>query len=319
MPTIRDIARLAGVSVATVSRIINHSGKVRPETEKKVKQIIQETHYQPNQVARTLYQKRSKMIGIVVPNLNNTFYAQVIDGIQSVLQKNNYSALISFSTSSDGSKYLEAIDNFKNNNVDGIITSAFTPPANWNPTTPLVMYDSADIQDKIVRISSDNSKGGQESVKLIAKNVKKVLVQHWPLSLPTIRERVEAILKELNRQNIAYVLEEVSESDPYLAAQQALNKRNTFDAIITVNDPYAAEIIKEAKRRGVNIPKDFQLVGYDNNILCEYTDPTLSTKDQQPHLIGQTAATRLFKMMAGDTSTNNDIINVIPIKRNSTY
>ena len=198
MPTIRDIAKLAGVSVATVSRIINHSGKVRPETEKKVKKVIQETHYQPNQVARTLYQKRSRMIGIVVPNLNNTFYAQVINGIESILQGHNYSALVSFITSSDETNYLEAIDNFKNNNVDGIITSAFTPPTNWKPQTPLVMYDSANIHDKIVRISSDNVKGGQESVKLVAKNAKKVLIQHWPLSLPTIRERVEAIIKELN-------------------------------------------------------------------------------------------------------------------------
>lgn len=101
MSTIRDIAKLAGVSVATVSRIINHSGKVSLKTRNKVEKIIQETHYQPNQVARTLYQKTSKMIGIIIPDLNNRFYAQIVDGIQKVIQKAGYTALISFGTNSD--------------------------------------------------------------------------------------------------------------------------------------------------------------------------------------------------------------------------
>ena len=136
MTTIRDIAKLSGVSVATVSRIINHSGKVSETTKQKVEKIISQTHYQPNQVARTLYQKKSKMIGIIIPDLNNRFYAQIIDGIQEVIQKEGYTALISFSTNSDVKKYQNAIINFENNNVDGIITSAFTIPPNFHLNTP---------------------------------------------------------------------------------------------------------------------------------------------------------------------------------------
>ncbi|MEB3363025.1 substrate-binding domain-containing protein [Lactobacillus sp. R2/2] len=88
---------------------------------------------------------------------------------------------------------------------------------------------------------------------------------------------------------------------------------------MTVNDIYAAEIIKEAQRRNLKIPADFQLIGYDNNVLCEYTTPTISTIDQQPKLIGQTAARRLLDLINGKKSSQNSIINVIPIKRNSTY
>lgn len=319
MSTIRDIAKLAGVSVATVSRIINHSGKVSLKTRNKVEKIIQETHYQPNQVARTLYQKTSKMIGIIIPDLNNRFYAQIVDGIQKVIQKAGYTALISFGTNSDEKKYHQEINNFINNNVDGIISSAFPISNDFHLNTPLVMYDSANINDDIVRITADNKKGGKQSVDLLEENPKRVLVQHWPLSLPTIRERVEAIIKELNKRQISYILEEASTTDPYLTVQSVLNKSNRFDAVITVNDLYAAEIIKEARRRDLKIPSDFQLVGYDNNILCEYTYPTLSTIDQQPKLIGKTAAERLLKLIDGKSSTTNSIINVLPIKRNSTY
>ena len=90
MTTIRDIAKLANVSVATVSRIINNSGKVSKDTREKVNQIINETNYHPNQVARTLYQKRSKMIGIIIPFIENVFYARIINGVQSVLQPAGY-------------------------------------------------------------------------------------------------------------------------------------------------------------------------------------------------------------------------------------
>ena len=318
MPTIRDIAKLAGVSVATVSRIINHSGKVSSNTKDKVEKIIKETNYQPNQVARTLYQKKSRMIGIIIPDLNNRFYAQIIDGIQKTIQPEGYTALISFSASSSELKYREAITNFEKNNVDGIISSAFSIAPNFQLKTPLVMYDSANIPDRIIRVASNNKKGGKESVDLLRKPIKKVLVQHWPLSLPTIRERVEAIIEELNNRKIPYFLEEASETNPHQAAQNALDKTNLFDAIITVNDLYAAEIIKESKKRNLNIPSEFQLVGYDNNILCEYTYPTLSTIDQQPQLIGQTAAKRLIQLIKGNTDTSNSLIDILAIKREST-
>ena len=123
---------------------------------------------------------------------------------------------------------------------------------------------------------------------------------------------------EASKLKIDYLLEETPENNPYISAQSALNKSNQFDAIITVNDLYAAEIIKEAKRRNLKIPDDFQLVGYDNNILCGYTSPTISTIDQNPKLIGQTAAHRLLDLMSGNNSTRNSIIDVLPIKRDST-
>lgn len=319
MTTIRDIAKLANVSVATVSRIINNSGKVSKDTREKVNQIINETNYYPNQVARTLYQKRSKMIGIIIPFIENVFYARIINGVQSVLQPAGYTCLVSFGVGSDNQKYQNAINGFLQNNIDGIISSAFD--LHENPYhIPLVIYDSANIDDNIVRIASNNIKGGTEIVNLISHNqLKKVLIQHLPLKLPTVNERVSSIIDELNKKQLNYALQEINESDTYnIGAKKALKNIQNYDAIITVNDIYAAHILKLAKKQKLNVPEDFQVVGYDNNELSEFTTPTLSTIDQQPELIGKTAAKRLLKMINGEKSTKNSLIDIKVVKREST-
>lgn len=319
MTTIRDIAKLANVSVATVSRIINNSGKVSASTKEKVNKIINETNYHPNQVARTLYQKRSKMIGIIIPFIENVFYARVINGVQSVLQPAGYTCLVSFNVGSDSQKYQTAIDNFLQNNIDGIISSAFDLHENYYHI-PFVMYDSANIDDNIVRIASNNIKGGIKVVDLINNNrLKKVLIQHLPLKLPTVNERISSIIKELNKKQLNYTLQEINESDTYnIAAEKALKNIQKYDAIITINDIYAAYILKLAKKMNLKIPEDFQLVGYDNNELSEFTTPTLSTIDQQPELIGKTAAKRLLDMIHGKKSTENSLIDIKAVKREST-
>lgn len=316
MTTIRDIAKLADVSTATVSRIINNSGKVKSETRAKVEQIIKDNDYHPNQVARSLYQKKSKMIGIIVPDLTNAFYAKIIDGIQDVLQEKEYSILISFSAGADVNKYNQFINEFQQNNIDGIISSAFLTTE--KPKLPLIMYDSANINDQIIRIASDNIKGGKECANLLQKNVKSVFIQHYSLELPTVRERLSAITQTLNERKINYQLFEIKDVDIEQAAKDALNELDGHDAVIAVNDMYAAAIVKEARQRKLRIPEDFQLVGYDNNDSSGYTDPTISTIDQQPYLIGKTAAKRLLDLLNGDKSTENSIIDIKTIKREST-
>lgn len=318
MTTIRDIAKLANVSVATVSRIINNSGKVSKDTREKVNKIINETSYHPNQVARTLYQKRSKMIGIIVPFIENVFYARIINGIQSILQPAGYTCLVSFNVGSDRKKYQKAINSFLQNNIDGIISSAFDLHENYYHI-PLVMYDSANIDDNIVRVVSNNIKGGKESVNLIGNSTKKILIQHFPLNLPTVNERISSIINKLNEKQIDYTLQEINEDDTYdIGAKNALKSISNYDVIITVNDIYAAHILKLAKKRNLKVPEDFQLVGYDNNELSEFTTPTLSTIDQQPELIGKTAAERLLEMINGRKTTENSLIDIKTIKREST-
>lgn len=321
MSTIREVARAAGVSVATVSRVINNQGPVKKETRDKVQQIINEMNYEPNQVARTLFSKTSTMVGIIIPDMQNSFYAQVIEGIQKVLQAKGYSALISFDVGGDPSKYEKCIKNFEQNNVAGIITSSFPLSSPDKVKVPLVMYDSDNADDKIVRIASDNLQGGKDCADLIGGHPKHLVVQYLSTGFPTIRERLSAMLEELNERQISYQLMSLGDSTTLDAPSTAIDLLRKFpntDAIIAINDVYAAEIIMALKKNGKRVPEDVQVVGYDNSNLGRYLDPDLSTVDQQPILIGQTAAKRLLGIINGDESTENSLIQVKKIQRHST-
>lgn len=316
--TIKEIAKLAGVSTATVSRITNNSGKVKEETRIKVQNIIDQNNYRPNQVARTLFKKKSNIIGIIVPDLSNMFYSKIIEGIQNIIDNTNYSLMISFSAGSDDKKYIDFIRKFQQENVDGIITSAFSGEYVTKIKTPIVMYDSAIIEDNIIRIASDNKAGGKLISKFLNKNIKKVLIQHLDLSLPTVAERFNSLIAELNKRDITYNLVAVEGLSKKHASQKVLENIKHFDAVISVNDEYAADIIKESRLNGFKIPEDFQLVGYDNTNLAQYTDPTISTIDQQAFEIGKAAARRLIDRIDGNKNTENTIIPVKALKNEST-
>lgn len=124
----------------------------------------------------------------------------------------------------------------------------------------------------------------------------------------------------MNHKHIDYILETISENsrNTKQAALKILNNFDNFDAIIAANDIYAAAIVLEAKKKHLMIPKDIQVVGYDANPLSQYTTPTISTIDQQPILIGKTAAKRLLEMINGNYSTDNKIIPIKIIKNSST-
>lgn len=316
--TIKEIAKLAGVSTATVSRIINNSGKVKEETRIKVQSIINQHNYHPNQVARTLFKKKSNIIGIIVPDLSNMFYSKIIEGIQQIIDSTDYSLMISFSAGADDKKYIDFSQKFQQENVDGIITSAFNGQYANKIKTPFVMYDSANIEDDIIRIASDNRSGGKLISGLLNRNVKKVLIQHIDLSLPTVGERFNSLITELNKRDITYNLVSVDGLSRKKASQKVLENIENFDAVISVNDEYAADIIKEAKFKGYRIPDNFQLVGYDNTNLAQYTNPTITTIDQQAFEIGKAAARRLLDRIDGNKNTENTIIPVKALKNEST-
>lgn len=320
MASIREIAKRAGVSTATVSRVINNSGNVSQTTYKKVINIIKELNYDPKDNSYYYHSNNTKIVGIIIPDLQNQFYERIISGIQEVLKPLGYELLISFDTAGDVRKYEKFINTYRKINVAGIICSAFTLPEYQKIDLPFVMFDSGNIQDNIVRIVSDNKTGGKLCVDILSNKTKNVIIQHLDLRYPTVQERIEGMIDELNFKKIPYTIQAQSlkdlKHDPHsLFSKFDLRK---YDAVITPNDLFAASIIKEADAMGLSIPQDFQLVGYDNNNLDNFTSPTISTIDQQPRLIGNAAANRLLGLINGSTNHNNTIIPVKAIKRNST-
>lgn len=321
LTTVKDIAKLANVSVATVSRVLNHTGRVGAETRARVEQIMDEVNFVPNQVARSLYQKKSNLIGVIIPDLENPFYGQIATSIEDELANNGYQVMLSVNTHDDINKYNQSITNFIQNNVSGIISSNFVLRTNLE--IPLVLFDAEGTNNSPLRLSSNSRQGGKLAAKaLIDGGAKNIVIQHGPLDLANSHARLDGALEVLEHSQCQYHLFEVTDFNYQTAIDQApklFDQYHDFDGIIAGNDIHAAALMAAARQRKLSIPKDFQIVGYDNSFISEITNPPLTSVSQSPSTIGKQAALLLLAALSGKT-TAKEIINPVKlIKRSTTY
>lgn len=320
MVTVRDIAKVANVSVATVSRVINHTGRVGDDTRKRVEKIISDLNYVPNQVARSLYNKTSNLIGVILPDLGNPFYNQIISGIEDVLSQNDYQMILSVNNHADRDKYNQAITNFIQNNISGIISTNFENPIDIE--VPLVLFDSGLITDDNIRVNSDNKYGGYLAAKaLVDGGAKNIIIEHGSLSFLNLKERLDGATQYLNKKNIQYRLFEVDDFT-YEAAQKNADKFleqfNNFDGVIAANDLHAASIVEKANKIGLKVPEKFQIVGYDNSYISNLTTPGISSISQEPEKIGRATAELLLSAIDNTLNKKQIVTPVAYVKRDTT-
>lgn len=310
---------MANVSVATVSRVINHTGRVGLETRKRVEGIIKDVNYVPNQVARSLYKKASNLIGVIIPDLSNPFYGQIVSGIEEILTKHNYQMILSVNNHADSKKYNQAITNFVQNNIGGIISTNFEDPMSVH--VPLVLFDSGLINDNQIRVNSDNFRGGQLAAKaLVDGGAKKIIIEHGAYQFLNLKERLDGATSFLNERNIQYKLFEVSDftyETAQLDSVKLLNQFNDFDGIIAANDIHASCLLENARKHGLESPKDFQLIGYDNSYISELTNPGISSISQEPENMGQMTARLLLAAIDNSPVKSSTVIPVEYIKRST--
>lgn len=318
--TVRDIAKMANVSVATVSRVVNHTGRVGSDTRKRVEDIIKEVGYVPNQVARSLYNKTSNLIGVIIPDLGNPFYSQIIAGIEQVLSEQNYQMILSVNNHANSDKYNQAITNFVQNNISGIISTNFDNP--MDVQVPMVLFDSGLIKDDQLRVNSDNETGGMLAAKaLVDGGAKNIVIEHGPYEFLNIKERLNGATKYLNEKNIQYRLFEVSDFTYEAAKRESaklLQQFKEFDGIIAANDLHAANLVAEAQQIGLKTPEDFQIVGYDNSYISSLTTPGISSISQKPEKMGQATAQLLLAKLNNQPINETTVIPVEFIKRATT-
>lgn len=186
MPTIKDVANLAGLSVATVSRAMNGTGYVSEKAREKIHQAINELNYSPNEVARSLYQKKSKLIGLLLPDISNPFFPLVAKGVEDFLQKKGYQVILG-NIQEDNEKANEYLRAFEQNNVAGIL-SAVENKNRTQSNIPTVVLDRID-QDVEYGVYSDDLQGGELAAEAILKgDPKKVVVIAGPESVTRARE-----------------------------------------------------------------------------------------------------------------------------------
>ncbi|MGX7420516.1 LacI family DNA-binding transcriptional regulator [Carnobacterium gallinarum] len=332
--SIKEIAKLSGVSVATVSRVINNNGRFSEETRKKVLKVIKETNYETNSIAKSLRMRKSNTIGILVPDISNSFFANVVQEIESILFEQGYSTIIC-NTDRNEEKELAYLRMLEGKMIDGLIVISGVKEfgtATMNKTIPLICIDRKpqDTQNTII-IESNHYQGGfiatEELIKQGCKNIAIIIHRDF---LSSSKERLAGYKDALKKNNLAFnpdnvihikATGNVSRTE---IAKQALVERfkqgEFFDGIFALNDRLAIGAIHAAKEYQLNIPVDLKIVGFDNDPISKYCSPTLSTIKQDNRVIAQQACTSL--LLAIDTNyaeiEKHQVIPVSLIVREST-
>jgi alanine racemase len=304
MPTINEVAKRAGMSVATVSRVLNNSANVSHESRKRVQEAIDALDYSPNMLGSNLRKMRSGQILVMVPTINNPFYSSVIEGIQSVAHFRGYRVLVA-NTYSDFEQLKHYIALMKQKLVDGVILLHPVPEECKllisNKKYPIVQGSEFDAKLEIPYVGIDDvAATGAAITHLLSVGRTKIAMLNSDLRFRYALRRQEAFIKTLENAGLTYRQEWIkyaSEIDFEMglaSATELLESGEYPDAIFCVSDVYAAACIKAVRNKGLRVPEDVAIVGFDNVAISVMTDPAITTVSQPMHRIGSDACKMLL-------------------------
>ncbi len=320
-PTIRDVAKKANVSVSTVSRVINQKGYVHEATKILVEKTIKELGFIPNQLARSLTNRSSKIVGVIVPHIGPSFYGELLEGIESQATAYGYKIMFCH-TQDDPQRELEYLKFFEQYNIEGlIIASNFS---NRDKVVelkiPVITIDHI-LDENIPSITSDNIKGGELAAKkLIETGAKNILVFRGPSFLITTMERTIGFLNVLKPANIFADIYDFDLVNPDTKLLEEILRNNpNVDAIFAFSDTLAFRTLKILKKLGKRVPEDVSLIGYDNTPFSKWATPSITTIHQPVKFMGQQAFINLNRLIRNvELESLHDIIDVKLIEREST-
>lgn len=309
--TIKDVAKEADVSVATVSNIINKKDKyVSPELKKRVEKAINKLNYSPNKIARSLKVQKSFNIGVLVPDITNPFFAEIVKGGEKLAVNNDYQILL-YNTDGNTKREKNCINNFLNQGVDGIIDIA---PRRNNQEIKKY-YEETDVPmvvvDRPIKLSSeyagvvfaDNYIGSHEVAEHLLKNDKrKYICMAGPKNVPNVKKRINGFtdgLKEhgISKKEIEIIYGEFNHQSGHDLMKVLLNKYKNQMSIFICSDIMAWGAIEAIKNSNKKIPEDIAIVGFDNIYFSELLSPPLTTVNQPKFELGHKSVQLLFNIM----------------------
>lgn len=323
MATIKDVAKLAGVTVTTVSRVLNNRGYISEATRKKVYEAMEQLNYQPNEIARSLFRRKSNILGLIVPNVSHPFFAELTNYVEFYAYQVGYKVLVCNSYQ-DSVKEKDYVEMLKRNQVDGIIMGSHTMETSEYliPSLPIVALDR-DFSNGIPFITSDNYQGGMLATNLlIDKGCRKLAHISGPLELSTpANNRYQAFIDVVTERKVDYVIRQakldIFESYEKLA-YKLFEEHPDIDGIFASSDMIAASIIHVANVIGKEITKDLKIVGYDDINLASLIVPPLTTIKQPIEKMGELAVKILINQIEGKEAAIENILPISLIERKTT-
>jgi len=317
-PTIRDVAKKANVSVSTVSRVINQKGYVHESTQKLVNDIIEELGFVPNQLARNLTSRSSKIVGVIVPHLGHTFYGELLEGIEAQASTYGYKVMFCY-TNDDPKRELEYLSFFEQYNVEGLIVASnfSSTPKLLELNIPIITVDHI-LDETIPSITSNNIKGGELAAKkLIDRGCKHILVFRGPSFLLTTQERTLGFLNVMNDQGLHANIYDMDLINPDIfMIKEIIASNPNVDGIFCFSDTLAFIVVNSLIQEGIKVPDDIAVIGYDNTPHSKWMNPGISTIHQSVNFMGKQSFNLLNKLIRGvELDTLHDIIDVYLVER----
>lgn len=308
MVTIRDVAREAGVSTATVSRYFQGSSKILPETKQRVQLAVERLNYHPNRLARQFRTQATHNVLVVIPELGNAFYADILTGIESVANAHSYTV---FTMDSHGKASIEerSLELLSQKMVDGIITfSASLPQEQLERVAsqfPIVVACRYFDTQTLPNVTIDNAKASKDMVNYILNlGHKRICYLSGPSDILLYRDRVNGYLEALQERNIPPDNDLILHCDPsiqggYNAINAAISDANLkFTAVVASGDGMAIGAIRALQSHGYNVPQDISVAGFDDIELSALISPTLTTVRQPKRQIGIRSMEKLLEAIA---------------------
>ncbi|WP_420827805.1 LacI family DNA-binding transcriptional regulator [Gracilibacillus alcaliphilus] len=305
------MAKRANVSVSTVSRVLNNSKYVSEDLKKRVLEVVHETGYKPNLVARGLVNKKTHLIGVLIPRISNNFFSKLIEGIEGIAQAYGYNILLSTSNN-DIEKELEYLNIFQERQLDGIIFSVtqFTEQHQqfFEQTAVPAVYlgQRMENQSKYPFVTIDNIKAAYEATRyLIQQNHEQIAILAGPESdKATCDHRLQGYIEALEEAGLpvqpAWQTKRFHTiADGYHAAAHIMSQSEKPTAIFACSDQQALGAINYLHEHGYNVPNDISVMGFDDIDLATVFSPKLSTVKQKPVDSGAVAMELMMDQLEG--------------------
>lgn len=327
--TLKHIARELGVSISTVSKALKNSEEISTDTKEKVQAFARLYNYKPNNIAISLKNKRTKNIGVIIPDILHHFFTTVFRGIEKYANEHGYNVIVCVSDESFDKEVIN-MELLANGSIDGFIVSLSAETQQRNDFNhlreiieqgiPLVLFDRVTdeiICDKV--IIDDRAAARDATAKLIRSGRKRIALFTTESYLNVSAKREEGYREALQANHMEYDPDLVLRL-PFQFEEEELSRKffetQNFDAVLCVNEIFAIRGIRLAVSLGQKVPDDIAFIGFTDGLISRYATPTLTTVDQHGERMGSTAAEMLIHKIERDydeTDPVNYSTRIIPV------
>jgi LacI family transcriptional regulator len=334
--TLKQIAKELDVSISTVSKSLRNSPEIGEETRLKVQAFAKFYHYKPNNIALSLKNRKTKTIGIIIPEIVHHFFSTVINGIEQVANENGYSVVICLSDDSFDKEVMN-MELLANGSIDGFIMSLSKETqfkGDFHHITevisqgmPVVLFDRVTNEVLCDKVIIDDKQAAYEAVQsLIDKGRRKIALVTTQDYVSVGKLRTDGYIKALLDNNIPFdehLIIKIEDVDTCEIIISKLLAEEAIDAVFAVNEVFAVTCIKTANKIGLNVPKDLAVIAFTDGMISKYSTPTITTVSQSGIKMGNRAAKIIIDRLEADDESEDEnyiteVIETYLVEREST-